>query len=91
MWNINEIIDRHVAANYWFGLATGVVDIRIPDINKQTEKMLDFFKDAIIYGTDPFSGELIDNEGNDRTLKGPITPGDILTIDWLFSNIEGVL
>ena len=91
MWNINEIIDRHVAANYWFGLATGVVDIRTPDINKQTEKMLGFFKDAITSGTDPFSGELVDNKGNNRTFKSRITPGDILKIDWLFSNIEGEL
>ncbi|MBQ7274704.1 MAG: BMP family ABC transporter substrate-binding protein [Clostridiales bacterium] len=91
MWNINEIIDKHIAANYWFGLATGVVDIRVPDINKQTLKMLDFFKDAVISGTDPFSGKLKDNEGNERTFTGKITPGDVLTIDWLNENIEGSL
>lgn len=91
MWNINEILDRHVAANYWFGLATGVVDLRIPDINKQTEKMLDFFKDAVISGTDPFSGEIRDNQGNDRTFIGKVTPGEILSIDWLYENIVGTL
>ena len=91
MWNINEILDKHIAANYWFGLATGVVDIRVPDINKQTLKLLDFFKDAVISGTDPFSGRLKDNEGNDRTFTSKITPGDVLTIDWLNENIEGSL
>lgn len=51
--------------------------------------LLDFFKDAIISGTDPFSGELTDNEGNDRTFESYITTGDILTIDWLYGNLEG--
>ena len=91
MWNINEIVEKHMAANYWFGLATGVVDLRIPGIDKQTEKMLGFFKDAVISGTDPFSGELADNQGNVRTFEGKITPGDVLTIDWLYANIEGFL
>ena len=91
MWNVNELIEKHIAANYWFGLATGVVDIRVPEISRQTQKLLDFFKDAVIYGTDPFSGELTDNEGNDRTFGSSITPGDILTIDWLYENIEGTL
>lgn len=89
MWNVNELIEKHIAANYWFGLSTGVVDIRVPDIGKQTQKLLDFFKDAVISGKDPFSGELTDNEGNDRTIGSRIAPGDILTIDWLYENIEG--
>ena len=87
-WNLNEIVDRHIAANYWFGLATGVVDIRVHDIDKQTEKLLGFFKNAIISGTDPFSGELYDNKGNLRSFRGKITPQDVLTIDWLYDNIE---
>lgn len=91
MWNVNELIEKHIAANYWFGLATGVVDIRVPEIGKQTQKLLDFFKDAVISGKDPFSGELTDNEGNDRTIGSTINPGDILTIDWLYENIEGEL
>ncbi len=91
MWNVNELIEKHIAANYWFGLSTGVVDIRVPEIGRQTQKLLDFFKDAVISGKDPFSGELTDNEGNDRTIGSKITPGDILTIDWLNENIEGEL
>ena len=91
MWNVNELIEKHIAANYWFGLATGVVDIRVPETGTQTLKLLDFFKDAVISGKDPFMGELTDNEGNDRTFEGMITPSDILTIDWLYENIDGSL
>ena len=91
MWDINELTQKHLAANYWFGLSTGVVDVRIPSINKQTEKMLNFFKDAVINGTDPFEGELVDNRGNVRTFDGKITPGDVLKIDWLYENIDGEL
>lgn len=91
MWNVNEILEKHIAANYWFGLSTGVVDIRVQDISSHTDKLLDFFRASVVSGTDPFSGELIDNEGNDRTFEGSITPGDILTIDWLYGNIDGTL
>ncbi len=89
MWNINELIDKHIAANYWFGLATGVVDIRVPQMDWKTEKLMNFFKDAVIGGLDPFEGELKDNQGNIRTIGDKISPSDVLTIDWLNENIEG--
>lgn len=58
-WNVQQMIDSRTATNYWFGLATGVVDIRVSELPYQTKKMLSFFKSAIISGSmEPFSGEL---------------------------------
>ncbi|MCR5237445.1 MAG: BMP family ABC transporter substrate-binding protein [Lachnospiraceae bacterium] len=58
-WNIQQVVNSHLATNYWFGLSSGVVDIRFTELPYQTRKMLMFFKEAIVSGNlDPFSGEL---------------------------------
>ncbi|MCR5774331.1 MAG: BMP family ABC transporter substrate-binding protein [Lachnospiraceae bacterium] len=58
-WDARQVIDNHMATNYWFGLSTGVVDIRVSDLPYQTYKLLTFFKCALVSGNiDPFSGEL---------------------------------
>ena len=65
------------------------------------EKMLAFFKNAMVYGgMDPFSGEIHSQtetimEGNTgRMLKVPhelkkMTSGQIIEMDWLNDNIDG--
>ena len=86
-WNISEMIDRKShATNYWFGLATGVVDIRTPGTSYQTEKMLQFFKNAVTAGhMDPFSGEI-------RTRGGEVIKEDkAMSTSWLNENIDGEL
>lgn len=102
-WDIGEIIKLHTAANYWFGLSTGVVDIRTPELPYQTKKMLSFFKDAIINGGyDPFSGELHSQESTIQENKHnksdhisvsleKMTAGKIAAMDWLNENIDGTL
>lgn len=93
-WNINELIDRRTAANYWYGLSTGVVDVRAPKIPYQTQKLLSFFKDSLINGNyDPFDGE-IRAQGGKVIQKGDVTEvseGEILKIRWLNENIDGEL
>lgn len=100
-WEIGEMIKLHTAANYWFGLSTGVVDIKIPELPYQTRKMLSFFKDAIINGGyDPFSGELRSqtstiqenrhNKSDHISVSLEKMPaGKIAAMDWLNENIDG--
>lgn len=100
-WNANEIMNNHVATNYWFGLSTGVVDIiTAADIPYQTGKLLSFFKNAIVNGgLDPFSGEIhsqdgLVNEGTSKlfeisNLEDAIKEGRIANLDWLNDNIDG--
>lgn len=102
-WNLQETTNKRRAMNYWFGLSTGVVDIRLKDIPYQTKKLLDFMRKGIISGEfSPFSGEIRARDG--RLIQGESLPGfnpndslekmtpvKIITMDWLYENIEGEL
>ena len=102
-WDLNEQDKNISPTNYWFGLSTGVVGLRAPEIPYQTEKMLAFFKNAMVYGEmDPFSGEIhsqtdVINEGNTgKSLRLPhdlkkLTASQIIDMDWLNENIEGTM
>ncbi len=102
-WDTNEIIKLRSPANYWFGLSTGVVDIRTQELPYQTKKMISFFKKAIISGgLDPFSGELRSQDDmiqEDAKIKSShisvslekMTVGRIISMDWLNENIDGEL
>ena len=101
-WDLNQVKSMRTAANYWFGLSTGVVDIRTPKLPYQTAKMLSFFEKAIIDGDlDPFSGEI--HAQNDRKIQGAVSSrnsgvsaqiqqlsaGNIVSINWFNDNIYG--
>ncbi len=100
-WNISEIAGLNKAANYWFGLSTGVVNIITPVLPYQTQKMLSFFKNSIVRGGyDPFSGELrsqddgiADNTSVQRNRISAsldkMKDGQIVVMDWLNDNIDG--
>ncbi|MBR4580917.1 MAG: BMP family ABC transporter substrate-binding protein [Lachnospiraceae bacterium] len=100
-WDLNEQAKTSSPTNYWFGLSTGVVGLRAPNLPYQTEKMMAFFKNAMVYGgMDPFSGEIhsqteVIHEGSmGKALKLPhelkkMTAGQIIEMDWLNENIEG--
>ena len=85
-WNISELLDRKMSAtNYWFGLATGVVDIRTPGIPYQTGKLLDFMKTAITKGRlDPFTGEIRAKDGAEVKDEDKA-----MSVNWLNENIDG--
>ena len=99
-WDINDLLKGKQAANYWFGLTTGVVDVRTPDISYQTKKMLSFFKNSIVNGGyDPFDGEIRSNKGivqqntSGRGLGIPLeldkmSAGNLFHMDWYNDNIE---
>lgn len=100
-WNATEIVNGRNATNYWFGMGTGVVDIiTAADLPYQTNKLLSYFKNAIVSGgLDPFSGEIHSQEGlvNESSsklfevdsLKDTIKEGRIATMTWLNENIDG--
>ncbi|SCW31010.1 Basic membrane lipoprotein Med, substrate-binding protein (PBP1-ABC) superfamily [Ruminococcaceae bacterium YRB3002] len=85
-WNLGDVINRHMSTNYWFGLSTGVVDIRTPNIPYQTEKLLAFMRNAITSGgLDPFTGEIRAVGG--KTVKDENKSA--VSIKWINENIEG--
>ena len=102
-WDLNEQVKTALPTNYWFGLSTGVVGLRAPNLPYQTEKMMAFFKNAMVYGgMDPFSGEIhsqteVIHEGSmGKALKLPhelkkMTASQIIEMDWLNENIVGTI
>ena len=102
-WDAGVIIENHSATNYWFGLSTGVVDIRIGNIPYQTKKLLSFFKGALADGViDPFAGDIystggqVQNNGNVKKSevavpKTKMKNDRILSMDWLNDNVDGII
>ena len=101
-WDITEAQGVKRAANYWFGISTGVVDVRIPGNVYQTKKMLSFMKNSVIKGElGPFFGEIHTRDGrtmqvqqyhNKRGVSVALESMDeksLLHMDWLNENIEG--
>ena len=99
-WTPRKMLDRHMAANYWFGLSTGVVGIRVEDLPYQTRKMLSLFMGAIASGSfDPFRGEIHsqsgiiqDDPGNKSRfislVQDTLPAGKIAVMKWMNDNIE---
>ena len=102
-WNAGDV-EKKNATNYWFGLSTGVVDVRIPSNVYQTKKMLSFMKNSVIRGElGPFSGELHTRDGevlqvqqihNMRGVSLALEKLDdrsLIKMSWLNENIDGEL
>ena len=101
VWDVGEKLKCSNAASYWFGLATGVVDIFTPELPYQTNKLLSFIKNAMVNGgLDPFSGELRSEGGKliqQNTARSSkisaeqekMNMTDIAAMDWLNENIDG--
>lgn len=99
-WTVGEKMGMNNAANYWFGLSTGVVDIIAPKLPYQTNKLLSFMKNTIVNGGfDPFTGEI---RAQDGTLVQESSSGtrvsvehkkmntnEIAVMKWLNENIDG--
>ena len=88
-------VDHHSedhAINYWWGMSSGVIDIVLADdLPEGTRQLVSFYKKAIIRRNyNPFDGVITDQEGQIRSEEdGYIPTANILTMDWLLSNIVG--
>ena len=82
------------AVNYWWGLSSGVVDVRPSEAMPESMRALaDILKNGVISGSiDPFRRRIITADGrlvNDgsRTLS----TDEILHIDWLCDSVRGAI
>ncbi len=80
------------AVNYWWGLSSGVVDVRPSEAIPESMAVLaDILKRGVVSGAvDPFRRRIVSSDGrlvNDgsRTLS----PEEILHIDWLCDRVRG--
>jgi len=91
-WNELSNLDEAHAVNYWWGLASGVIDIAVSDdLPEGIKTMTGFYKKAIMRRSfAPFEGYLTDQAGNHRSESdGYIATADIVKMDWLLDNIIG--
>ncbi len=81
------------AVNYWWGLASGVVDLLAGRaLPAPVARMADLLKSNIMAGElDPFDLPLTDQAGVLRHEGGPLSPEAILHMDWLLDRVEGSL
>lgn len=89
-----EYQESHKALNYYWGLSSGVVDLRcsfrLPD---STRKLADLLRDGIRSGScHPFRGPIYDQTGHKQVPEGDILDVErIITMDWLVENVVGSL
>lgn len=91
-WDIVESDDPEKAVNYWWGMSSGVIDVRfsdaLPDGVLHLAKIL---RKGIIDGSiDPFCRLIRDQSGAIRNNgDGWFSPEEILHMDWLCDNVDG--
>lgn len=80
------------AVNYWWGMNSGVIDVKLADsLPDGLLHLSNMLRDGLRNGTlDPFCRRLVAKDGRvmnggDRTL----TPKELLHMDWLCENVEG--
>ena len=80
------------AVNYWWGMDSGVVDVKLAhSLPEGLLCLAGFLRDGIKGGTiEPFHRRILDQAGNERSNGiAPLTPDQILHMDWLCENVEG--
>ena len=82
------------AVNYWWGLSSGVVDIRPSEtIPESMAELVDILKRGIVSGgIEPFRRRIV---GADGTLRCDgsvsLSPDEILHMDWLCDRVRGTI
>ena len=80
------------AVNYWWGLSSGVVDVRPSEaMGESMSALADILKRGVVSGAiDPFRRRIVTSDGrliNDGSRTLP--PDEILHIDWLCDHVRG--
>ena len=84
--------DAGQTINYWWGLSSGVVDVRLSDkVPVETARLVKLLRESIMNGSfRPFDGPINDQKGELRITEGEIlSPHQILVMDWLVENVDG--
>ena len=89
----SSLVDRKdQATNYWWGMISGVVDIKMTEeVSLYTRQLVEILRRDIIDGRfNPFDTELRSQDGLVRAADdAPLSSRDIILMDWLCENITG--
>lgn len=78
----------------WGGLKDGMVQLTAvhPSVDKRTRALLEQRRHDIVQGRfQPFSGRLVDNEGQVRQASGAMSDPAIATMNWFVDGVQGKL
>lgn len=84
--------DNRHAVNYWWGMDSGVIDVKLAEgIPEGLLHLSNLLKEGLRSGTlDPFKRKLIAQDGRIiNTGKRTLSPEELLHMDWLCENVEG--
>ncbi len=87
----NDIADSK-AIHYWWGMAGGVLDIRMSrNLPDGVFQLANILKTGICRGAvSPFQGRILDQNGVLRNSgRRALTPEEILSMDWFCDNVDG--
>ena len=82
------------AINYWWGMASGVVDVKLSEsLPAGVTSLAEILRKGILNGTvDPFCAEIRDQSGLLRCDgKTALSPEEIMRMDWLCDNVDGAI
>ncbi len=80
------------AVNYWWGMASGVVDLKLSEsLPAGVHRLAELLRRGILDGTlEPFRAELRDQSGRLRCDgKSALSPEEIMQMDWLCDRVDG--
>jgi simple sugar transport system substrate-binding protein len=78
----------------WGGLKDGFIALApfSPAVSKETVALVDARRRAIVEGRfAPFSGRLVDNDGQERHASGPMSDAQIAGMNWFVQGVSGAL
>ena len=86
--------DGHRAVNYWWGMDTGVIDVKLSDKLPHGVRILaELLRKELRQGTiNPFARPIVAQDGTVKNDGSHIfTYDEILHMDWLCENVEGTI
>lgn len=89
---LNTNKNNEQAVNYWWGMASGVVGVRMnPSLPLGVQNLVEILKQGICNGTiTPFHRHLVSQDGTVRNDGGQyFSLDDLLHMDWLLNTIDG--
>ena len=84
--------DHHKAINYWWGMDSGVIDVKLFDrLPTGMQALAEVLRSGLQNGTiDPFGRRILDQQGNVRNDGSQsMTPDQLMYMDWLCDNVVG--
>ncbi len=83
-------LKKDYSLNYWLGLESGLIDIILSDdLPRPVYRLYNLLRKGVMEGrVIPFQGVIYDSEGGVHGTEGePLTPAEIMSMDWLAENV----